>query len=86
MGSHIHVNAQLTDQELDGVPLPCERCPVDGLGPLAIFYGYTSLVTFKQQPGHVNMPTLDGIHEGCEAAAVPAVGFILAPAVCSGVL
>lgn len=33
----------------------------------------------EEQPGYVNMTTLDCVHKGCEATLVSAVWFILAP-------
>ena len=37
------------------------------------------LVFFEEQPGHVRVATLNGVHEGREATPVSAVRFVLAP-------
>lgn len=37
------------------------------------------LMFFEEQPGYVDVPTLNCIHKGCEATFVSAVWFILTP-------
>lgn len=75
--SHIYINAKFRDQEADGLTLPSDCGLVYSLGPQGILSRNASLMFFKEQPGYVDVSTLNRIHKGCEATLISAVWFIL---------
>jgi len=75
----VHVGTQLGHQEAEGLVLPGDGRPVDGLCAQGVPRRPASLMLFEQQLGHIDVAALNRVHEGCAATPVRAVGSILAP-------